>query len=60
MAIFLAFFLYRDGPAIAKRVEAALERLAGDQTRHLVALTGDVRLAAWSTACSAPRWCRGS
>ena len=42
VAIFLAFFLYRDGPAIAKRVEAALERLAGDQTRHLVALTGDV------------------
>jgi predicted PurR-regulated permease PerM len=42
LAIFLAFFLYRDGPAIARRVEAALERLAGARTRHLVALTGDV------------------
>ncbi|SDB68347.1 AI-2E family transporter [Belnapia rosea] len=42
VAIFLAFFLYRDGPAIARRSEAALERLAGDRTRHLVALTGDV------------------
>ena len=42
LAIFLAFFLYRDGPAIARRVEAALERLAGDRTRQLVALTGDV------------------
>ena len=42
VAIFLAFFLYRDGPAIAQRIEAALERLAGDRTRHLVALTGDV------------------
>jgi predicted PurR-regulated permease PerM len=42
VAIFLAFFLYRDGPAIAQRSEAALERLAGDRTRHLVALTGAV------------------
>jgi predicted PurR-regulated permease PerM len=42
VAIFLAFFLYRDGPSIARRGEAALERLAGDRTRHLVALTGDV------------------
>ncbi|MBL6456951.1 AI-2E family transporter [Belnapia sp. T6] len=42
VAIFLAFFLYRDGPAIALRAEQALERLAGDRTRHLVALTGDV------------------
>ncbi|MCB4822557.1 AI-2E family transporter [Roseicella aerolata] len=42
VAILLAFFLYRDGPAIAKRAEAALARLAGDQTRHIVELTGDV------------------
>jgi predicted PurR-regulated permease PerM len=42
IAIFLAFFLYRDGPAIARRGEAALARLAGDRTRHLVSLTGDV------------------
>ena len=42
VAIFLAFFLYRDGPAIAQRAEAALERLAGDQTRHLVELIGGV------------------
>lgn len=42
VAIFLAFFLYRDGPAIARRMEAALERLAGERTRQLVALTGDV------------------
>ncbi len=42
VAIFLAFFLYRDGPSIAQRSEAALGRLAGDRTRHLVALTGNV------------------
>lgn len=42
VAIFLAFFLYRDGPAIAARGEAALARLAGGRTRHLVVLTGDV------------------
>jgi predicted PurR-regulated permease PerM len=42
LAIFLAFFLYRDGPAIAKRSEAALHRLAGDRSRRLMALIGDV------------------
>jgi predicted PurR-regulated permease PerM len=42
VAIFLAFFLYRDGPAIAARCEAALKRLAGDRTRRLVTLVGDV------------------
>ena len=42
VAIFLAFFLYRDGPCSAGRSEAALQRLAGDRTRRLVALTGDV------------------
>jgi predicted PurR-regulated permease PerM len=42
LAILLSFFLYRDGPAIAARMEAALQRVAGDRTRHLVQLTGDV------------------
>ena len=42
LAIFLAFFLYRDGPAIAQRSEAALGRLAGDRTRHIVELIGGV------------------
>lgn len=42
MAILFAFFFYRDGPAIAARAEAALQRLAGERTRHLVELTGDV------------------
>ncbi|WP_240757076.1 AI-2E family transporter [Roseicella aquatilis] len=42
LAIFLAFFLYRDGPAIAQRTEAALARLAGERTRHIVELTGGV------------------
>ena len=42
LAIFLAFFLYRDGPAIAQRGEAALARLAGDRTGHIVELIGGV------------------
>lgn len=42
MAILFAFFLYRDGPAIAARMEGALQRLAGERTRHLLELTGDV------------------
>jgi predicted PurR-regulated permease PerM len=42
MAIVFAFFFYRDGPAIAARAEGALQRLAGERTRHLLELTGDV------------------
>jgi predicted PurR-regulated permease PerM len=42
-AILLAFFFYRDGPAIATRIEAMMERLAGGPRAHrLVTLTGNV------------------
>ncbi len=42
LAIFLAFFFYRDGPRMAAQAEAVMERLAGPRTRRLVQLTGDV------------------
>lgn len=42
LAIFLAFFFYRDGPAMAAQAEAVMEKLAGPQTRRLIQLTGDV------------------
>lgn len=42
LAIFLAFFFYRDGPAMAAQAEAIMERLAGPGSRHLMQLTGDV------------------
>jgi predicted PurR-regulated permease PerM len=42
LAIFLAFFFYRDGPAMATQAEAAIERLAGPRARRLIQLTGDV------------------
>ncbi|MBU8540325.1 AI-2E family transporter [Falsiroseomonas tokyonensis] len=42
MAIFLAFFFYRDGPAMAAVAEAAMEKMAGPGTRRLIQLTGDV------------------
>ncbi len=42
LAIFLAFFFYRDGPAMAALAEAGMERLAGPRTRRLIQLTGDV------------------
>jgi len=42
MAIVFAFFFYRDGLLIAARVEGAVQRLAGERTRHLLELTGDV------------------
>jgi predicted PurR-regulated permease PerM len=42
VALFLAFFLYRDGLAIAARVERVLAKLAGARARRLVQLTGDI------------------
>ena len=42
LAIFFAFFLYRDGVSIAAWSEATLTRLAGPQARHFMGLTGDV------------------
>lgn len=42
LAIFLAFFFYRDGPAMAAQAEAVMEKLAGPRTRRLIQLTGDV------------------
>jgi predicted PurR-regulated permease PerM len=42
LAIFLAFFFYRDGPAMAAHAQTLLAKLAGQRGRHLVELTGNV------------------
>jgi predicted PurR-regulated permease PerM len=42
LAILLAFFFYRDGPAMAAQAERLMEKLAGPRTRRLVELTGNV------------------
>lgn len=42
LAIFLAFFFYRDGPRMAEQMELVMERLAGPRARRLLLLTGDV------------------
>jgi predicted PurR-regulated permease PerM len=42
LAIALAFFFFRDGPAMADKVEAVMEKLGGPRTRHLIQLTADV------------------
>ena len=42
LAILLAFFIYRDGPAIAAQAEAVMEKLAGPRGLRLIGLTGDV------------------
>ncbi len=42
LAIILAFFFYRDGPAMAAHSEKVMEKLAGARARRLVQLTGDV------------------
>ena len=42
LALALAFFLYRDGRAIATRAEAVLRQFAGSRAARLVELTGNV------------------
>ena len=42
IAILLAFFIYKDGPALAKNAYSLLERLAGVRALHLWELTGNV------------------
>ncbi len=42
VALVLAFFLYRDGRAIAERSEAVLRQFAGSRAARLVQLTGNV------------------
>lgn len=42
LALVLAFFLYRDGRAIAARSEAVLRQFAGSRAARLVDLTGNV------------------
>ena len=42
LAILLSFFFYRDGPAMAERLETLMERLAGGRARRLMVLVGDV------------------
>jgi predicted PurR-regulated permease PerM len=42
LALALAFFLYRDGRAIAERSEAVLRQFAGSRAARLVQLTGNV------------------
>ena len=42
IAIILSFFIYKDGPALAKHFYALLERLAGPKAAHLWELTGNV------------------
>jgi predicted PurR-regulated permease PerM len=42
LAIFLAFFFFRDGPAMAEKAEATMEKLGGEKTRHLIQLVADV------------------
>ncbi|MEO8332252.1 MAG: AI-2E family transporter [Gallionella sp.] len=36
LSILIAFFLFRDGGAVAERLGAALERIAGERGRHLL------------------------
>ncbi|WP_248291561.1 AI-2E family transporter [Neoroseomonas marina] len=42
LAIFLAFFFYRDGPAMAGRAEALMERLGGPTGTRMLGLAADV------------------
>ena len=40
LSIFIAFFLFRDGVAAASRLTTAVERISGEQGRHLLTVAG--------------------
>lgn len=40
LSVFIAFFLYRDGAAVAAKVSEVTRRLAGDRTQHLLDVVG--------------------
>ena len=44
VAILLAFFFYRDGPAMARVMEGLAQRIAGPQAKRLVQLTAAVTI----------------
>ncbi len=41
LSIFIAFFLFRDGVSVAARFSAGVERIAGEQGRHLLMVAGN-------------------
>ena len=40
LSIFIAFFLFRDGVSAGQRLTAAVERIAGEQGKHLLMVAG--------------------
>lgn len=40
LSVFILFFLYRDGAALAQRLDAAMARIGGDRARELLKLAG--------------------
>jgi len=41
LSIFIAFFLFRDGLAIAERLTTAVERIGGERGKHLLEVAGN-------------------
>jgi predicted PurR-regulated permease PerM len=41
LSIFIAFFLFRDGDALAERLTTAVQRIGGEQGGHLLKVAGD-------------------
>jgi predicted PurR-regulated permease PerM len=41
LSIFIAFFLFRDGSAIAERLTTAIERIGGERGAHLLEVAGN-------------------
>jgi predicted PurR-regulated permease PerM len=41
LSILVAFFLLRNGPAVAENLNASVARIAGDRGKHLLTLAGD-------------------
>jgi predicted PurR-regulated permease PerM len=41
LSIFIAFFLFRDGEALAGRLKSVVERIGGEQGQHLLTVAGN-------------------
>jgi predicted PurR-regulated permease PerM len=40
LSVFIAFFLFRDGPTAAERLTSAVQRIAGERGKHLLNVAG--------------------
>lgn len=63
LVLFIAFFFYRDGPALAERLADGSRRLGGELGEQMLTLARSTVMGSWSASSAPPppsRWCRWS